>query len=172
MRQRASNEGNHLLTEGDGAIYAEPLSLERLAGWARYPCIGLRLESLDDLQGTLPCDVLGALCVGRTGQRVFISPNGGCLQVPPGILCDRFAALDVAEAKFVAAMASYFGGETREDAPQFLSAECDPLWGVPSSAYLRGVVQESDGREQHCFDWTMLYACQVVLRWMIFKCGG
>lgn len=53
LRQRAANEGNKMLTEGNAAIDAEPLSLEQFEGWARYTCIGLHFEGLGAREGPL-----------------------------------------------------------------------------------------------------------------------
>lgn len=61
------NEGNPALLEGDTAIDAEPLSLERFAVWARYLRIGMRFGGLGDRQGKLRWDVARVLGVGRSG---------------------------------------------------------------------------------------------------------
>lgn len=49
--------------------------------------------------------------------------------MPNGCPCDRFAVLNMTEAKFVVTMAAYLGGEGREVAPPFLSSEFDEWWG-------------------------------------------
>lgn len=106
-RLRAANEDKPVQTEGDAAIHAESLSLERFADWARYPRIELRFEGLGDRQGTLCWEEGHALGVGHARQPAFISHNDGRYQVPSGILCDRLAVPDVTEASFVAAMVDY-----------------------------------------------------------------
>lgn len=128
-RQRAANEVNPMLTEGDAAINTAPLLLERFAGWARYPRIGMCFEGLRDRQGALRWDVARALHVACAVKHVFISCNDGCYQVENDIMCDRcsvvcdrfsvvcdrFSVPSVAEDKFVSTMAAYLGGEGREE---------------------------------------------------------
>lgn len=111
-----------MLTEGDAAIDAEPLSPERFAGWARYPRIVLRSAGLEDRKGALRWDVLRGLHVTRAGKRVFILRNDGCYLVRNDILFGRLAVSGVAIANFVAPLAALLGGERHEDAPPFLAS--------------------------------------------------
>lgn len=131
------------MTEGDAAIDAEPFWQQRFAGWDCYPRIGLRFEGLRDRQGALWWDMARALLVARAGQRVFISRNDGCYQVPNDIICDRVVVPAVVGAKFLATMVAYLCGDGREDVPSFLAAEFDQWWGSCSPDYRRNGLEGS-----------------------------